>query len=158
MIDVVLVLILPMTPEDVDEIVEIEKLSFSTPWSRSALLGELRYPRQAVYLVARVKGRVVGYVGMWAVVNEGHITNIAVHPVYRGQGVGTRLLSFLIAVAESREINALTLEVRQSNVRARRLYERMGFVASGIRTGYYSDNNEDAVIMWRRDQTSYLAF
>lgn len=158
MINVVLVLILPMTPEDVDEIVEIEKLSFSTPWSRSALLGELRYPRQAVYLVARVKGRVVGYVGMWAVVNEGHITNIAVHPVYRGQGVGTRLLSFLIAVAESREINALTLEVRQSNVRARRLYERMGFVASGIRTGYYSDNNEDAVIMWRRDQASYLAF
>jgi ribosomal-protein-alanine N-acetyltransferase len=154
----VLVLILPMTPEDVDAIVEIEKLSFSTPWSRSALLGELRYPRQAVYLVARVKGRIVGYVGMWTVANEGHITNIAVHPDYRGQGVGTRLLSFLIAVAESREIDALTLEVRLSNIRARRLYERMGFVASGIRTGYYSDNNEDAVIMWRHDQASYLAF
>lgn len=153
-----LVLILPMTPEDVDAIVEIEKLSFSTPWSRSALLGELRYPRQAVYLVARVKGRIVGYVGMWTVANEGHITNIAVHPDYRGQGVGTRLLSFLIAVAESREIDALTLEVRLSNIRARRLYERMGFVASGIRTGYYSDNNEDAVIMWRHDQASYLAF
>jgi ribosomal-protein-alanine N-acetyltransferase len=152
------VLILPMTPGDVDAIVEIEKLSFSTPWSRSALLSELRYPRQAVYLVARVKGRVVGYVGMWTVGNEGHITNIAVHPDYRGKGVGTRLLSFLIAVARSRDINALTLEVRQSNVRARKLYERMGFVASGIRTGYYCDNNEDAIIMWRYEQVSYLAF
>jgi len=154
----VVVLILPMTPGDVDEIVEIEKLSFSTPWSRSALLGELRYPRQAVYLVARVNGRIVGYVGMWAVADEGHITNIAVHPEYRGQGIGTRLLSFPIAVAQSRGINGLTLEVRQSNVGARRLYERMGFVASGIRPGYYSDNNEDAVIMWRREQTSHFAF
>jgi len=154
----VVVLILPMTPQDVDDIVEIEKLSFSTPWSRSALLGELRYPRQAVYLVARVKGRIVGYVGMWTVGDEGHITNIAVHPDFRGKGIGTLLLSFLIAVAYSRGIGALTLEVRVSNVRARKLYERMGFVAAGIRPGYYSDNNEDAIVMWRREKTSYLAF
>lgn len=146
------VLILPMTPDDVDDVVEIEKLSFSTPWSRSALLGELRYPNKTVYLVARVGGRIVGYVGLWIIMDEGHITNIAVHPDYRGQGIGTRLLLFLIEVARSRGVTAITLEVRKSNVSAQKLYERMGFVPSGVRQGYYRDNNEDAIIMWRRER------
>jgi ribosomal-protein-alanine N-acetyltransferase len=139
-----------MVREDIKYIVEIEKLSFSTPWSSAAFLSELQHPEQTVYFVARVRGQVVGYVGMWIIMDEGHITNIAIHPNYRGKGIGTRLLSFLFAVSRQRGIGSQTLEVRRTNIRAQKLYRRMGFVASGVRPGYYRDNNEDAIIMWRR--------
>ncbi|HEY8424901.1 MAG TPA: ribosomal protein S18-alanine N-acetyltransferase [Limnochordales bacterium] len=139
----------PMRVKDLNDIMVIERLSFSTPWSRAAFLSELLDNDRAHYLVARVDGRAVGYVGIWLVADEGHITNVAVHPDYRGRGVGRRLMEAITDLARRKGMRRMTLEVRKSNIRAQRLYESLGFRSAGIRRGYYRDNNEDAIIMWR---------
>jgi ribosomal-protein-alanine N-acetyltransferase len=139
----------PMCLEDLEEILEIEEASFPTPWSRRSFLYELLENERAVYLVAREEEKVQGYIGMWVVLDEGHITNLAVHPRARSRGIGELLLKTLMAESRSRGINYLTLEVRASNLVARSLYAKLGFVGSGIRPGYYLDNNEDALIMWK---------
>lgn len=140
----------PMCLEDLEGILEIEEASFPTPWSRKSFLYELLENERAVYLVAREQeDRVQGYIGMWMVLDEGHITNLAVHPRARGRGIGELLLKALMAESRSRGINRLTLEVRISNLVARNLYAKLGFVSAGIRPGYYLDNNEDALIMWK---------
>jgi ribosomal-protein-alanine N-acetyltransferase len=139
----------PMRLEDLEGILEIEEASFPTPWSRKSFLYELLENERAVYLVAREEDRVQGYIGMWLILDEGHITNLAVHPRARGRGIGELLLKALMAVSRSRGINRLTLEVRVSNLIARSLYAKLGFVGAGIRPGYYLDNNEDALIMWK---------
>lgn len=139
----------PMRVRDLNEIMIIERLSFSTPWSKGAFLSELLENDRAHYLVARMDGRAVGYVGIWLVADEGHITNVAVHPDYRSRGVGRRLMEAITDLARRRGARRLTLEVRKSNLRAQRLYESLGFRSVGVRRGYYRDNNEDAIIMWR---------
>jgi ribosomal-protein-alanine N-acetyltransferase len=106
------------------------------------------YNLNAHYLVAEVAGRIVGYIGFWKIIDEGHITNIAVHPDFRGLGYGRELIAAMILKAKEMELIAITLEVRKSNKAAISLYESFGFVSSGIRKKYYSDNNEDALIMW----------
>ena len=93
--------------------------------------------------------RVAGYIGMWLVIDEGHITTIAVHPLHRGRGVGRQLLEAAEAIARERGALRITLEVRVSNTVAHSLYQKMGYVDAGIRPGYYRDNNEDAIIMWK---------
>lgn len=138
-----------MQLEDIPEVVNIEQLSFTTPWSRWAYTAELTENDRARYLVARVGERVVGYIGVWLVADEGHITNIAVHPLYRNRGIGRMLLSAMIDLVRSSRGRRLTLEVRVSNVVAQHLYESVGFVGVGVRPGYYQDNNEDALIMWK---------
>ncbi|HHW14622.1 MAG TPA: ribosomal protein S18-alanine N-acetyltransferase [Firmicutes bacterium] len=137
-----------MKGDDVEEVLAIEQASFPTPWSRLAFLSELLENERAVYLVAREEGRIIGYVGMWRILEEGHITNLAVHPDARRRGVGRRLLQTLCDLAQARGLHRLTLEVRVSNATAQRLYESFGFQAAGVRPGYYQDNNEDALIMW----------
>ncbi len=139
----------PMRVRDLNDVMVIERLSFSTPWSKSAFLSELLENDRAHYLVARVNGRPVGYVGIWLVADEGHITNVAVHPDYRSRGVGRRLLDAITELAVRKGARRLTLEVRKSNLRAQSLYQSLGFQGVGIRRGYYRDNNEDAIIMWR---------
>ena len=139
---------------DVDEVLAIERESFLTPWSRFAFLSELLENERAVYLVARCNGRVAGYVGMWRVADEGHITNLAVHPAFRRRGVGRTLLGAICDLAEAQRLARMTLEVRVSNINAQRLYESFGFASAGIRPGYYQDNNEDAIIMWRDNNQS----
>lgn len=139
----------PMQVSDVEEVLAIEAASFATPWSRLAFLSELLENERAMYLVAREEGRVSGYVGMWRILDEGHITNLAVHPEARRRGVGRRLLETLCNLAVSRGLRRLTLEVRLSNTTAQHLYESFGFLAAGVRPGYYQDNREDALIMWR---------
>ncbi|MGE5554030.1 MAG: ribosomal protein S18-alanine N-acetyltransferase [Betaproteobacteria bacterium] len=134
---------------DVEEVLAIEQASFPTPWSRLAFLSELLENERAVYLVAREEGKVIGYAGMWRILDEGHITNLAVHPDARRRGVGRRLLDALCNLAVARGLRRLTLEVRVSNVAAQHLYESFGFLPAGVRPGYYQDNNEDALIMWR---------
>lgn len=134
---------------DIDQIVEIEKECFTTPWSRDAFLTEIRENKLARYVVVEVDGKVAGYGGVWLIVNEGHITNIAVKEEYRGLGVGNRILEGLIYYSTSKNIQSMTLEVRKSNIIAQNLYKKYGFVEYGIRPKYYSDNNEDALIMWR---------
>ncbi len=144
-----------MKRADLEAVIEIEKASFHTPWSRHAFLAELYENKRARYFVAREKavGKVVGYVGIWLILDEAHITNIAVHPDFRKKGIGKRLMLSAIEYAESQGVSAVTLEVRASNIIAQRLYEKMGFISVGIRPGYYHDDGEDAVIMWRTQKT-----
>src|SRR5690606_33361264 len=141
------VVIDPMRLRDLGDILKIEKLSFSTPWSKQAFLSELLDNDRAYYLVAKVDDRAVGYIGVWLVAGEGHVTNVAVHPDYRGQGIGYRLLKAIEGIALARGHRRMTLEVRTSNDVAQRLYRKLGYVAAGIRRRYYRDNDEDALIM-----------
>lgn len=137
-----------MNKSHIDGIMEIEKDSFAIPWSRASVEKELRN-NLAIYTVVKENDKVVGYGGMWHVVNEGHITNIAVHKDYRRKGIGNIIVNKLIEIAEEKEMIGLTLEVRKSNVPALELYRKNGFKLEGIRPEYYEDNKEDAYIMWK---------
>jgi ribosomal-protein-alanine N-acetyltransferase len=139
----------PMRLRDLPEILKIERLSFTTPWSKAAFLSELLENDRAYYLVAKVDQRAVGYVGVWLVAGEGHITNVAVHPWYRRQGIGRRLMLAIEKLAREKRVRRMTLEVRRSNEVAQNLYEQLDYVGAGYRRGYYGDNNEDALIMWK---------
>lgn len=137
-----------MTLSDLDEIMEIERLSFKTPWSRESFESEIMHNNLAYYLVLEYKGHVVAYGGLWFVVDEGHITNIAVHPVCRGKGLGETLVREMVSFARAKDVRRMTLEVRTKNEPAIKLYEKIGFEGHGIRPGYYQDSGEDALIMW----------
>lgn len=139
--------IITLDASRIDEIMEVENLSFTVPWSKNALVEELTRNMFAAYIGAVVDGKIVGYAGMWKVIDEGHITNIAVHPSYRCMGIGSQLIGGLIKIACKEHLVLLTLEVRQSNAAARSLYSKFGFTVEGIRKQYYADNNEDALIM-----------
>lgn len=137
----------PMRAADLEAVHRIERESFRTPWPPHAYRTELETNRLAHYVVARVGAEVVGYAGMWLMVDEAHITTFAVAPAWRRQGVGERLLIALLDLALARGAREATLEVRLSNLPARRLYEKYGFRPVGLRPRYYSDDNEDALIM-----------
>jgi ribosomal-protein-alanine N-acetyltransferase len=137
-----------MGVEDLDQVIEVEKLSFTNPWSRNSFFLELTTNELATYIVAKVDGRVVGYAGMWLIVGEAHVTNVAVHPGFRKKGIGELLMRSLMTIARESGAKMMTLEVRKSNYIAQNLYTKLGFEPIGIRRGYYTDNNEDAVIMW----------
>lgn len=144
------IIIEPMKLEDLNEVLEIEVLAFATPWSRNSFLYELLENERAIYLTAKNEcDQIMGYVGMWTVCDEGHITNLATHPQYRRQGVAYKLMNELFAVSKEKGVRYLTLEVRRSNTPAQELYQKMGFVHMGVRRKYYLDNNEDALIMWK---------
>ena len=134
----------PMRLRDVGAVLEVEKRSFSAPWSRAAFMSELLTNDRAYYFVARTTERRGPLVH-----DEGHITNVAVHPDFRGRGIGRRLMEFVIDFCRKGGASRMTLEVRVSNMIAQRLYRDLGFVSAGIRPGYYRDNNEDALIMWK---------
>lgn len=143
--------IIPTVKAHIDDIVKIENRVFTIPWSKDALLEEVTRNRFAVYFSAVMENQVVGYIGMWKIFDEGHITNLAVHPGYQNKGIGKALLKHLIDYSASHGITKMTLEVRESNIKAIRLYRSFGFRNVGIRKKYYSDNNEDALIMWKED-------
>jgi ribosomal-protein-alanine N-acetyltransferase len=132
---------------DLDAVHAIEQASFTTPWPPHAYQSEIETNRLAHYIVARIDGEVVAYAGMWIMVDEAHITTFAVHPAWRRQRLGERLLLAAIDIAVARGAREATLEVRLSNLPARRLYEKYGFRPVGLRPRYYSDNHEDALIM-----------
>lgn len=136
------------TIDDIDQIMILEKLCFTIPWSRKAFIEELTRNRFAVYYSAIIDGMVIGYAGMWKIIDEGHITNIAVHPGYRRNHIASALLEKIIESCQNSSLTAITLEVRESNLPARSLYEKYGFKVEGRRKRYYADNNEDALIMW----------
>jgi ribosomal-protein-alanine N-acetyltransferase len=137
----------PMAVGDLADVHRIEHASFSEPWPDEAYRSELQANRLASYLVARVDGGLVAFGGIWLMVDEAHVTTFAVDPVWRRQRVGETLLLALLDLAIARHAREATLEVRLSNVPARRLYEKFGFRPVGIRPRYYSDNHEDALIM-----------
>ena len=141
------VLIEPMRLEDLEAVHRIELASFSSPWPPNAYRSELETNRLASYLVARIDGEIVAYGGMWLMVDEAHITTFAVHPTWRRQKIGERLLLAFLDLAVARGAREATLEVRLSNISARRLYEKYGFRPVGLRPRYYSDDGEDALIM-----------
>ncbi len=138
-----------MTGRDLDEIMQIELESFSLPWSRQSYENELSN-QYATYMVADCEGDVAAYGGIWIVADEAHITNVAVAPQHRRQGMGTRVLLALVDVARQKRASRIFLEVRVSNDAARSLYRGQGFKAVGMRPRYYSDNDEDAVVMMRQ--------
>ncbi|GGE24115.1 ribosomal-protein-alanine acetyltransferase [Marinithermofilum abyssi] len=138
----------PMTLEDIPAVMEVEHASFEAPWTRQAFHNELTYNQFAHYVVVEHEGRVIGYCGMWLILDEAHITNIAIHPDYRGQRIGQDLLEFMMATARLAGAAGMTLEVRVSNKGAQHLYKKLGFRETGIRPRYYTNNQEDALIMW----------
>jgi len=141
------VVVAPMELADVASVEAIEQASFSAPWPPNAYRTELQTNRLAHYLVIRVGPQIVGYAGLWLMVDEAHVTTFAIHPDWRRQRLGERLLMALLEIAQDRRAAEATLEVRLSNLAARRLYEKFGFRPVGIRPRYYTDNNEDALIM-----------
>ncbi|MDF2522861.1 MAG: ribosomal-protein-alanine acetyltransferase [Clostridiales bacterium] len=138
-----------MSLEHIDDVMVVEHLSFSIPWSKEAFIEEISNNQFAHYISAFVGAKVVGYAGMWKVCDEGHITNVAVHPDYRGTGIGSCLIEKLLDMAKSYKIVSMTLEVRKSNLVAQALYSKYGFEVGGFRRRYYADNGEDALIMWK---------
>jgi ribosomal-protein-alanine N-acetyltransferase len=151
---------LPLTVEgmratDIAEVHEIERLSFSTPWPTYAFEQELRGNRLARYVVARTpllgEERVVGFAGVWLMGDEAHITTFGVHPDWRRQGVGSRLLLRLLELSLELDAMRMTLEVRVGNQPAQELYRRFGFAIAGTRPRYYTDDGEDAFVMTTPD-------
>ena len=137
--------IIRMSREHLSAVAEIEQISFSDPWSVESL--ELMLGEQAMGLVALEDGRVLGYVGMMCVLDEGQIINVATHPDARRRGVGRALMIAIEQSAKERGIVFLSLEVRESNAAARSLYSSLGWVECGIRKNFYSKPTENACIM-----------
>lgn len=134
---------------DLDDIMAIEAHSFTTPWSRRAFETELLENTFAIYMVLEREGRVVGYGGMWIILDEAHITNVAIHPEFRGAHLGEKMMRGLVERARALGSMRMTLEVRRSNMVAQNLYNKLGFIHLGVRRGYYTDTREDAFIMWK---------
>ena len=145
------VVVEPMRIEDVAAVHEIERLSFRTPWPAYAFEQELRGNRVARYLVARAGERVVGFAGLWLMVDEAHITTFGVHPDWRRQGIGRQLLLNVAELAIGIGALRMTLEVRESNLAAQALYRAFGFEIAGRRRAYYTDDGEDALVMTTSD-------
>jgi len=141
----------PMTVDDLDEVMQIERTSFVVPWTPGMFRQDLDFPL-ARCLAARLAStgtkRLAGYILCWFVADEVHVTNIAVRKDLRKQGVATRLLEEALSRARKEQMRYCTLEVRVSNEAAKGFYRKLGFEPRGIRPKYYSDNSEDAVIMW----------
>ena len=135
-----------MTTADIENVIAIERASFQFPWSTRFFLDELQV-ECARSILAEVDDRIVGYVLFWLLAEEVDIHNIAVHPDFRRQGIGRLLLEQVVAAARRQERLRVTLDVRFSNDTAQSLYRSFGFVARGLRKGYYSDNGEDALVM-----------
>ncbi len=136
-----------MTLEDVDGVHAIEKACFSVPWSRDAFVTEATKNQCARYIVLKEDGVPVAYAGVWFVLDEGHITNIAVRPDKRRLGFGETVTRALMQLASDTGMRFLELEVRASNVAAQEMYKKLGFIKVGRRKGYYADTGEDALLM-----------
>lgn len=139
-------LIRKMTEQDLDELMIIEKESFSLPWSRHSYEAELQN-KYANYLVCDFQGEVAAYVGIWVVFEEAHITNVAVGKKFRHQGIGRTLMLEAEKLALAKKATRILLEVRPSNTAARAMYKALGYIPNSLRKEYYSNNREDAIVM-----------
>lgn len=145
--------IYPFSLEHVDAVLKISSMSFKTPWTRDSIEKELDN-KFARYVIAIKENNVIGFGGVWLILDEGHITNIAVHPEYRGIGAGDMIVDALAEICVLEGIASMTLEVRKSNIAAQNLYKKHGFIEEGTRKNYYTDTNEDAIIMWKYNISS----
>ena len=140
--------IVPMSISDIAEVLRIERASFSTTWPSDAFYNELNTNKLAHYFVGRIGSKIVAYGGIWVIFEDSHVTTIAVDEAHRGRKFGELMLIHLIEEAIERGAAWMTLEVRESNVVAQQLYRKYGFTTVTTRKGYYSDNNENAQVMW----------
>ncbi len=141
--------ILPMTKDDVEAVVEIEAEAYGKHhWAKSSFYDEMSNNLAKYYSAKTLSGELVGYAGTWHIIDEGHITTIAVKKEYLRNHIGEAIIQKIIEDCYKNNIKYLTLEVRVSNIPAIKLYEKYGFQSLGTRKGYYQDNNEDALIMW----------
>ncbi|WP_413092335.1 ribosomal protein S18-alanine N-acetyltransferase [Terribacillus sp. 179-K 1B1 HS] len=138
----------PMRLADVSAVYAIETASFTVPWSIDIFEREITENTFANYFVIESDGVIAGYCGMWLVIDEAQITNIAILPEYRGQKLGEKLFAHVVEQAIFAGAYRLSLEVRVSNLTAQHLYRKFGLVPGGIRKNYYTDNQEDAIVMW----------
>lgn len=144
----------PMRLEDIEHVSRLERRCYTLPWSSSAYVTEVGNPN-AYYITAKdADGKIIGYAGMWVIMDEIHITTIAVDPDQRGQKIGERLLMDIIEEGLARGAHRSTLEVRERNTVAHNLYLKYGFEDVAVRKNYYSDNGENAVIMWANAMTT----
>jgi ribosomal-protein-alanine N-acetyltransferase len=146
----------PMTQADVPSVLRIEREAFPTQWPADAFYNELATNKLAHYFVGRAEGAVVAYGGIWAILEDAHVTTIAVDARFRGRGFGEAMLLRLIDEAVSHGASWMTLEVRESNTVAQSLYRKYGFTTVTSRKAYYSDNNESALVMWAGNLKSEL--
>lgn len=136
--------------EDLAGVLAVEAESFNNPWTRQMYEAELLRPGVCHVYVARLPGcPVVGFCAFWLILDEAHINNVALRPAWRGQGIGAVLVTYALAEAERRGAPRATLEVRRSNEGAQRFYQRLGFRVEGVRPRYYSQPEEDALVLWR---------
>lgn len=140
----------PMLRKHLDRVIEIETACYPRPWSKSLFLSELAMPATRAYFVARLGAEIVGFGGMMMAGDECHITNISVDPAWQGRGIAKHILLAVNDEAITRGARSITLEVREGNIAGRRLYERFGFRAVGVRKNYYIETREDALVMWAR--------
>lgn len=134
--------------KDLDNVLEIEELSFSYPWKREAYRYEFEDNILSRYWGCFYENRLIAFAGYWLIVDEGHIANVAVHPLFRRQGLGELLMVYVMNACLAEGGEKMTLEVRAGNTVAQQLYQKLGFRSVGIRKNYYEESNEDAVIMW----------
>ncbi len=140
--------IAPMTTADIGAVMRIERESFATTWPSDAFFAELSSNKVAHYFVGRLGERIVAYGGIWVILEDSHVTTIAVDPNFRGRKLGEAILVHVIDEAIERGAAWMTLEVRESNEAAQRLYRKYGFTTVTVRKGYYSDTDENALVMW----------
>ena len=138
----------PLQETVLDDVLDIEKVSFPEPWSRRLFQQEIRHD-SSVFIVMKASDKIVGYGGFWQVLDEAHITNLAIVPERRRIGLGSVLLGRLLEMAHEKGTRRATLEVRETNVAAINLYRKFGFEAVAVRKNYYAKTHEDAIIMWR---------
>ena len=141
--------IVPMEKEHIESVFGLEKMCFAHPWVKGAFENEMENKNAYYFVALDGQNQILGYGGFWCVWGEGQITNIAVHPEKRRMHIGETLLDSIIKKAEDLKAEVLTLEVRVSNMAAQSLYEKKGFEKVGVRKRYYTDNGEDAFLMFR---------
>jgi ribosomal-protein-alanine N-acetyltransferase len=137
-----------MNLKDIPDVMKVEKATFSSPWTTDIFTHELTDNRHAYYYVVEYVGQVIGYAGMWIVIDEAQITNIAILPDFRGKKIGEKLFSHMMLTAIRVGAVQLSLEVRMSNMVAQKMYQKFGLVPGGVRKNYYTDDQEDALVMW----------
>lgn len=142
------------SPADLDAVLALDDMCFERPWTRADYERELADPARCFIYLAQVDGQTIGYCSFWRVFDEIHVNNFAVHPAWRRQGVGRRLLAFVIDAATAIGAPRATLEVRRSNTAAIALYESAGFAPAGLRRAYYTHPVEDALILWREPDSA----
>lgn len=135
---------------DIDDVMNVETQCFTIGWSKESFEYEMKENNKALYVIAEYQGTLLGYAGLWKILDEGHITNIAVLKDFRKNGIATLMLNTLLDLAQKDSVNSFTLEVKKTNNVAISLYQNLGFEACGVRKGYYKDTNDDAIIMWKR--------